>query len=177
LRTRADAGYGDAAAKLAGMLAERGDLDEATQVLRAWPEVGNRDAASKVAHVLAMTADLDGALPILRALANVGDGDATSPSGRPACQARRLEELRARADAGDGSAASKLASLLAESGDLGEATQVLQPLAPLWDGELLTRQGRGEEARRLRRFGLNPDGSIARDEGRRDPRSAISASV
>jgi hypothetical protein len=27
--------------------------------------------------------------------------------------------------------------------------------------ELLTRQGRGEEAERLRRFGLNPDGSTA----------------
>jgi hypothetical protein len=42
----------------------------------------------------------------------------------------------ARADAGDGYAAGKLADLLEE-------------------------QGRGEEAKRLRRFGLNPDGSIA----------------
>ena len=45
--------------------------------------------------------------------------------------------LRARADVGDGLAAGRLA-------------------------ELLIKQGRGEEAERLRRFGLNPDGSIAR---------------
>lgn len=44
--------------------------------------------------------------------------------------------LRARADAGDGQAAGRLADLLIE-------------------------QGLREEAERLRRFGLNPDGSIA----------------
>jgi len=43
---------------------------------------------------------------------------------------------RARADAGDENAARRLA-------------------------DLLMKQGRGEEAERLRRFGLNPDGSIA----------------
>ena len=47
-----------------------------------------------------------------------------------------LDGLRARADAGDRAAARQLAGLLIE-------------------------QGRGEEAERLRRFGLNPDGSIA----------------
>jgi hypothetical protein len=45
------------------------------------------------------------------------------------------------ADAGEEAAASRLAELLAE---------------------LLIKQGRGEEAERLRRFGLNPDGSTAR---------------
>jgi hypothetical protein len=48
-----------------------------------------------------------------------------------------LDELRARVDAGDSDAASQLA-------------------------DLLTEQGRTEEAGRLRRFGLNPDESIAR---------------
>jgi hypothetical protein len=47
-----------------------------------------------------------------------------------------LGELRARADAGDGEAGYQLANALAA-------------------------QGRAEEAERLRRFGLNPDGSIA----------------
>ena len=47
-----------------------------------------------------------------------------------------LDGLRARADNGDEAAASRLA-------------------------DLLIKQGRGEEAKRLRRFGLNPDGSIA----------------
>ena len=48
-----------------------------------------------------------------------------------------LDELRARVDAGDSDAARQLA-------------------------DLLTEQGRAEEAGWLRRFGLNPDGSIAR---------------
>jgi hypothetical protein len=47
-----------------------------------------------------------------------------------------LDGLRARADADDWPAA--------------------EPLA-----ELLIKQGRGGEAERLRRFGLNPDGSMA----------------
>ena len=47
-----------------------------------------------------------------------------------------LDELRTRADAGDEAAAVRLAGLL-------------------------IKQGRSEEAERVRRFGLNPDGSIA----------------
>ena len=75
-----------------------------------------------------------------------------------------LDGLRARADAGHGYAARRLAELLAQRGDLDglraradagdEAAAV--PLA-----DLLIEQGRDEEAERLRRFGLNPDGSIA----------------
>jgi hypothetical protein len=48
-----------------------------------------------------------------------------------------LDGLRARADTGDGDTAGPLLA------------------------EVLARQGRDEEAERLRRFGLNPDGSIA----------------
>ena len=76
--------------------------------------------------------------------------------------------LRARADAGDGDAAMELAELLAERGDLDGAAQILRARADAGDGdaerlaELLTQQGRGKEAERLRRFGLNPDGSVAR---------------
>jgi hypothetical protein len=47
-----------------------------------------------------------------------------------------LDELRARAATGDEEAAARLADLMVE-------------------------QGRDEEAERLRRFGLNPDGSTA----------------
>ena len=89
--------------RLAGLLAQRGDLDEA-QVLRARADAGDSYAASRLAELLAERGDLDG--------------------------------LRARADAGDSFAASRLA-------------------------ELLEGQGRSEEASQLRRFGLNPDGSIA----------------
>ena len=69
----------------------------------------------------------------------------------------------ARANAGDGHAARELAGLLAERGDLDE----LRALAERGDdpagllADLLVKQGRGEEAERLRRFGLNLDGSIA----------------
>ena len=60
-----------------------------------------------------------------------------------------------------------LAGLLAERGDL-DGPQILRARADAGDEQaagqlpdLLIRQGRGEEAERLRRFGLNPDGSIA----------------
>ena len=75
-----------------------------------------------------------------------------------------LDRLRARVDVGDEYAAWHLAALLAERGDLDE----LRAQADAGDGaaavqlaELLARRGQGEEAERLRRFGLNPDGSIA----------------
>jgi hypothetical protein len=55
-------------------------------------------------------------------------------------------EVRARADADDEDAARELADPLARRGDLDE---------------LLGKQVRGEEAERLRRFGLNLDGSNA----------------
>jgi hypothetical protein len=61
--------------------------------------------------------------------------------------------------------------LLADHRDLDEAEQVLRTQADVGDesaldladllAEVLTEQGRGKEAKRLRRFGLNPDGSIA----------------
>jgi len=53
-------------------------------------------------------------------------------------------------------------------GDLDGAAQILRALddpgdwsVAGWLADLLIQQGRGEEAERLRRFGLNPDGSIA----------------
>ena len=70
-----------------------------------------------------------------------------------------------RADTGDEYAASRLAGLLlAERGELDQ----LRARADTGDeyaasqlADLLIQQGRNEEAERLRRFGLNPDGSIA----------------
>jgi hypothetical protein len=80
-----------------------------------------------------------------------------------------LDGLRARADAGDEYATSELATVLAGRGDLDE----LEKLANAGDEEaarrltnvlteVLIKQGRGDEAERLRRFGLNPDEPIAR---------------
>jgi hypothetical protein len=78
-----------------------------------------------------------------------------------------LDELRARTDAGDGCSASALAELLVGRGNLDEAMHVLRTQADAGDGnlrrlaELLKQQDRSEEAKRLRQFGLAPDGSIA----------------
>ena len=78
-----------------------------------------------------------------------------------------LGRLRGRADAGDRAAAVRLAELLADRGDLGglraradagDADADLRLAGLLAD--MLVKQGRTEEAERLRRFGLNPDGSI-----------------
>jgi hypothetical protein len=56
-----------------------------------------------------------------------------------------------------------LVGLLADRDDL-DGLRVLADAGHGWAGplaDLLIKQGRGEEAERLRRFGLNPDGSIA----------------
>ena len=168
LRALADAGDTVATWQLADLLAGRGDLDEAEQILRAAADAGGLVAARKLAELLEQRGDLDGAEQILRARAGAGDGDA----------ARRLAELleqrgdldgaeqilRAAADADDVAAPVYVAMLLERRGDLDG----LRALADAGDTvatqrlpELLSKQGRGEEAERLRRFGLNPDGSIA----------------
>jgi hypothetical protein len=74
----------DAAQRLAGLLAERGDLDEAQRILRPladhpddrswidWDDPDERPAAQRLADLLAERGDVDG----LRAWADVGDKDA-----------------------------------------------------------------------------------------------------
>ena len=88
---------------------------------------------------------------------------------RHGCLAERgeLDELRARARAGNGddNAARLLTGLLAERGDL-DALHARVRAGDWVAGQLLpgllAEQGRHDEAERLRRFGLNPDGSISR---------------
>jgi thioredoxin-like negative regulator of GroEL len=160
LRGRADAGDRDAAFRLADLLAERGDLDGAVEVLRGRADAGDPDAARRLADLLAQAGDLDG----LRGRADAGDPDAARRLADLLARRGDLDGLRARADVGDWHAASELARLLAGRGDLdglraragtGE-TAAAEQLA-----DLLIKKGRDEEAERLRRFGLNPDGSIA----------------
>jgi predicted component of type VI protein secretion system len=155
LRARAHAGDPNAAGQLAELLAERGDLDE----LRARADAGDGNAAQRLAKLLAERGDLDG----LRARADAGDGNAAQELAELLAERSDLDGLRARADAGDGNAARRLTKLLAERSDLDG----LRARADVGDGDadlladLLIRQGRSEEAKRLHRFGLNPDGSIA----------------
>ena len=167
LRPQADAGDKDAAEALAELLAARGDLDG----LRARADAGDMRAAQALAELLAARGDLDGAAQVLRARDDAGGGRAAT------ALAVLLEErgdldgaeqiLRPWADAGDEHAARRLAGLLEKRGDLDGAEQILRVSVDVgsWDyselAQVLTKQGRGEEAERLYRFGLNPDGSIA----------------
>ena len=84
-------------------------------------------------ELLAERGDLDG----LRARADAGDLNAASWLALLLAGRQDLDGLRARADAGDGAAGAAQA------------------------GSLLIERNRGEEADRLRRFGFEPDGSIA----------------
>ena len=160
LRARGDAGDWYAAVRLAELLADRGDLDQ----LRARADAGDGAAARRLAELLADRGDLDQ----LRARADAGDGAAARRLAELLADRGDLDQLRARADAGDGAAARRLAELLADRGDLDEAEQLLRNLAGAGDGDaywlagLLVQRSQGEEAERLRRFGLNPVGSIAR---------------
>jgi len=167
LRTRAHAGDTAAAVRLPRLLAAPGDLDEAIQILRARADA-DTDAAVRLAELLAEHGDLDEAVRILRTRTDAGDGYAALRLADLLAKRGDLDELRARTDAGDQSAAWWLADLLAGRGDLDElrartdagdadaAVRLAQLLA-----DLLIKQGQREEAERLRRFGLNPDGAIA----------------
>ena len=104
----------------------------AAQILRARADAGDAHAARRLAGLLFERGDLDG----LRARADVGDAHAARELARLLAGRSDLDGLRARIGAGDEDAAWRLT-------------------------ELLIEQGRGEEAERLRRFGLNLDGSIA----------------
>ena len=162
LRPRADLGYGNAARQLAELLARRGDLDEAIQILRPRANASDENATRQLVELLAVRGDLDE----LRARADAGDDDGLAAERLAELLAGRgdLDELRTRANAGDENAAGKLAELPAGRGDLDE----LRARAAAGDGsaarqlvELMTQQSQVGEAEQLRRFGLNPDGSIA----------------
>ena len=159
LRARANADDETAAERRAVLLAGRGELDE----LRARANAGDWHAAMQLAGLLAGRGDVDE----LRARADADDHYAAMQLAGLLAGRGDVDELRARADADDHYAAKELARLLAGRGDLDGAVQILCALADAGRGdsgqlaELLTQQGCREEAERLRRFGLNPDGSIA----------------
>jgi hypothetical protein len=163
LRARADAGDENAARRLADLLARRGDVDG----LRTMADAGNSDAASRLAFLLSRRGDIDG----LRARVDTSDAGADLALTRLLADRGDVDGLRARLDARDEYydpyGAARLADLLAGRGDLDGAEQILRTMADAGVGDvdrlaaLLTEQGRGEETEQLRRFGLNPDGSVA----------------
>jgi hypothetical protein len=168
LRARADAGDEHAARRLAQLLEERGDLDGAAQILRARADAGDEHAASRLAALLdgllSKFGSHVGAARILRAAADAGDDRASRGLAQLLFERGDLDGLRARADAADQHAARELAGLLAGRGDLDGLRARIDAgdEDAAWRlTELLIEHGRGEEAERLRRFGLNLDGSIA----------------
>jgi hypothetical protein len=185
LRARADGGD-RTAERLAWLLAAHGNLDRAALVYPLWPFADYAFEAAlparSLANEFAGRGDLDGLrtradggdldellaavgyLDGLRARADAGDWHAASRLAELLAAVGDLDGLRAQADVGNRPAAERLASLLAERGDLdglrAQADVGNRPAAAQLIG-LLKKQGRDEEADRLRRFGLNPDGSIA----------------
>ena len=144
-RHAADAGDQDAAMQLAELLAKRGDLDEAAQILRAQRRRrGCRLAAGRSAGRARRPGLAARPGRRRRLVCRLAAGRAAGRARRPGRAARpgrrgdnwrateRLAELldkrgdldeaalRARADAGDSDAARRLAELLAERGDLDE---------------------------------------------------------
>ena len=184
MHARADAGD-EAAARL---LASRGDLDGTVQITRAWFETGIDDGdTARVISMLAprgnprsrrrkrddlyqlrARADLQEAGWILKARQGVrADGSNEYAAFELAVRlAERgdVDGLRAVAAVNE-YAATRLAVLLAKRGDVDGLRALAAAAGDKEVGwvaaDLLTKQGRGEEAERLRWFGLNPDGSIA----------------
>jgi hypothetical protein len=159
LRDRADAGDGFAGSALARVLAARRDLDQ----LRDRADAGDGYAGSALAGVLAACRDLDQ----LRDRAAAGDGNASSALASILAARSSpgdIAELGDRADAGDPFSAMRLADVLAARGDVAR----LRSRADIGDWfaarllpGVMIAHGQRKDGERLRRFGLNPDGSIA----------------
>jgi hypothetical protein len=106
---------------------------------------GDRQAARRLADLLAKHGDPDGHRARVMADALAAGRRVVELMSEPITE---LDELRARAAAGD------LAGLRTQA-DAGNV------FAGISLANVLIKQGRGEEAEQLRRFGLNPDGLIA----------------
>ena len=158
LRVRADAGDWLAAALLADLLERPGHFVP-IRVPLTWRHFSH-DPAGLLAEVLAKQGREDE----LRARADTGDGSAAGLLTELLAKQGRVDELRARADAGGWYAADRLTELLAKQGREDELRAEVDAGTREAAGRLITMlgdQGETASADRMRRFGLNPDGSIA----------------
>ncbi|KOV87607.1 tetratricopeptide repeat protein [Nocardia sp. NRRL S-836] len=153
LRARAGNGDDQAAFQLAESLVERGQVDEALQVLRSLAVSGNYEASTRLVRLLVEQGQVDEALQVLRPLAERGDENASFDLAMLLADYGMVETLRDRAGSGDRHAAIASASLLVERGQVDDALQVLYPFAERGDryvstslARLLEDQGRIEEA-------------------------------
>ena len=107
LYRHAPADHWGANRRLADLLAKRGDLDGAIQIMRAWSDDRwwGEEAAGRLAELLAERGDLNR----LRARADAGNWEAAWRLARLLSERGDLDELRARADTGERPSAEQLA--------------------------------------------------------------------
>ncbi|MDP4511742.1 hypothetical protein [Nonomuraea turcica] len=142
LRAQSDAGNWSAAARLVSLLVERGQTEDAIEILREVIARGRMapflPPADRLVTLLIGTHLLDEALTLLRQRADADDPYASRELARLLGVEGHVEELRARAAAGDASAASELARILDEQG----LTQELRARADAGDPYAARRLGR-----------------------------------
>ncbi|MFD5089918.1 hypothetical protein ACFWMR_04915 [Amycolatopsis thailandensis] len=116
LRARAE--HGDA--RYAVSLAKLGQFEDAIRLLR--PHADNHDefATVRLAELLAEQGQVEEAIRLLRARADNGDGTAAVRLAELLASQGLVEQLRARADNGDGFAAKRLTELLTNEGHVAE---------------------------------------------------------
>lgn len=178
LRTKDGMGDITAADELATLLAERGEL----AALRERADAGHRLAAELLAELLAVLRRTDE----LAARAQRGDraaatwldrivaGEDELPGGEVAASEAEIAKLRGDLAAGGMDAAERLTSLLFELGNEAELRAEVDAGTPHAADRLLAllMAGGGQDAtttedvRRLRAFGMHPDGTLALTEGK-----------
>ncbi|MFI6485505.1 tetratricopeptide repeat protein [Nonomuraea sp. NPDC050663] len=153
------AGDGSASRRLAELLVEQGQVDEAIEVLRVRADTGDVFAAGRLVELLVEQGQVEelrvraeaghkyaalrlvellveqGQVEELRVRAEAGHVYAAERLADLLVERGQVEELRVRAEAGDGPAAERLADLLVEQGQVDEAIEVLQ--APVEAGDAL----------------------------------------
>ncbi|MDZ5446907.1 hypothetical protein U2F26_29970 [Micromonospora sp. 4G57] len=147
--------------RLADSADRRMHFASAVVLYRQAVNAGDRDAAHRLVELLADQGQIDEAVTMLRVGAADGDGDGDGTrwlisllAGQQTDQ-RRIDELRARADAGNGYAAIRLVDLLTHGGLMDEGRiDELRARAAAGNGYaaghlagLLARQGRIDELR------------------------------
>ncbi|MFE2100646.1 tetratricopeptide repeat protein [Streptomyces sp. NPDC059468] len=169
----ADAGSRPSQERAVELLGEAGRTDEAVGWLRRRADAGDTETARTVAEVLAGAGRIDEAITWYRRAAEQGDPCAAREAADMLARAGRSEDaldlLRDLAHAaGDANCWWKGAGVLLDLGRVDEAVNWYQraadcgyPLALPRAVQLLHTAGRVDESLRLRRFGWEPDGSIA----------------
>ncbi|MBW4717321.1 tetratricopeptide repeat protein [Saccharothrix obliqua] len=158
LRAHADAGHVPAASVLADLLVRQGRIDE----LRHRTKHGDLTAAEALIDHLESEGQNEQALEALRIHAHRDHDELWLKFISILLREGRLDELRAHAEADDDVAADVLVGHLESNGDeralwyelhagIHQAADTLV--------ELLHRQGRSEEAEKLTRWGVTPDGT------------------